>query len=657
MHAMLKTSLGATARASRSRYTAGAVRTLATVTDSPVQHGASGSSSHKVVVIGGGSAGMAVSHQLLRSGAFAQDDIAVVDPSEWHHYQPGWTLVGGGLKDKRELRRPLASLLDPKFKHYASAVDSFAPEQNQITLSNGRKIAYDQLVVVPGLSINYDAIKGLPEALQDASSLVSTIYSYNTCDKVFDTVSKLKSGKAIFTQPTGVIKCAGAPQKAMWLALDHWKKAGLYNPADPANSPIQIDFATGLPVMFGVPKYSERLNELREQRGVGGLFQHDLVAIEGNTAVFARPDGAEQVRKQFDLLHVTPKMGPLAVIKESPLADGAGFVDVDQGTTRHKRFDNVWSIGDASSLPTSKTAAAITAEAPVLVRNLGQALEGKVPDAVYDGYTSCPLLTEYGKVMLAEFKYGAQPKETFGSLFGIDQGVPRRAFYHLKKDFFPWVYYNAYVKGTWEGPKGFSFASAPISPEAVRGKRSFSSLSTRASSAAVPGSRRGFATSSVGLRNTPARRPRDPLDASPDAVRHTLPTGETFIVRPPPTATPAHSTIYQPQPLLGAEPVSDPSSLPPALRPRSRSASQPTEAITADQIATIQRLRREDPITYTKSKLAKQFNCSPLFISIVAPLPKAVKQVKKQQDDLKKQCWGLNKRVARAEREERRLLW
>ncbi|CDR87734.1 related to sulfide:quinone oxidoreductase, mitochondrial precursor [Sporisorium scitamineum] len=659
MHAMLNSSLRVSARAaSHSRFTsaANATRTLATVSDSaPVQHGASGSSSHKVVVIGGGSAGMAVSHQLIRSGGFAQDDIAIVDPSEWHHYQPGWTLVGGGLKDKRDLRRPLASLLNPKLKHYASAVDTFAPEQNQITLANGNKIAYDQLVVVPGLSINYDAIKGLPEALADSSSLVSTIYGYNTCDKVFDTISKLKSGKAIFTQPAGVIKCAGAPQKAMWLALDHWKNQGLYNPADVANSPISIDFATGLPVMFGVPKYSERLNELRQQRGVEGLFEHDLVAIEGNTAVFARPNGVEQVRKQFDLLHVTPKMGPLAMIKNSPLADGAGFVDVDQETTRHKRFDNVWSIGDASSLPTSKTAAAIAAEAPVLVRNLGQALQGKEPDAAYDGYTSCPLLTEYGKVMLAEFKYGGKPKETFGNLLGINQGVPRKAFYHLKKDFFPWVYYNSYVKGTWSVPKGFSFSAAPISPEAVAGKRSFSSSSLQQHG--VPGSRRGFTTSSVGLRNTPARRPRDPLDASPDATRHTLPSGETFIVRPPPSSTPARTTIYQHQPLLNAQPASDTSSLPPALRPRSRLAQNVDTAITPDQIATIQRLRKEDPIKYTKTKLAKQFNCSPLFVSIVAPLPKAVRQVKKQQEELKKSSWGLNKRVARAEREERRLLW
>ncbi|SNX82585.1 related to sulfide:quinone oxidoreductase, mitochondrial precursor [Melanopsichium pennsylvanicum] len=652
MHAMLKKSLTATARASRSCYTAGAARTLATVSDSPVQHTASGSSSHKVVIIGGGSAGMAVSHQLIRSGAFSQDDIAVVDPSEWHHYQPGWTLVGGGLKDKRDLRRPLASLLDSKLRHYTSPVDSFAPEQNHITLANGNRIAYDQLVVVPGLSINYDQIKGLPEALQDSSSLVSTIYGYNTCDKVFDTINKLKSGKAIFTQPAGVIKCAGAPQKAMWLALDHWKKAGLYNPTDSAKSAIKIDFATGLPVMFGVPKYSEKLNELRKQRGVEGLFEHDLVAIEGNEAVFARPGGAEQVRKQFDLLHVTPKMGPLAVIKNSALADGAGFVDVDQGSTRHKRFDNIWSIGDASSLPTSKTAAAITAEAPVLVRNLAQALEGKEADAVYDGYTSCPLLTEYGKVMLAEFKYGGQPKETFGNLFGIDQSEPRKAFYHLKKDFFPWVYYNSYVKGTWSGPKGFSFSAAPISPEAVAGKRSFSTNASRG----FPVSRRSFSTTTVGLRNTPARRPRDPLDASPDATRHTLPSGETFIVRPPPTASPVRTTVYQAQPLLSAVPTNDTSNLPPALRPRSK-LTQRSDAITSEQIATIQRLRKEDPITYTKTKLAKKFKCSPLFVSIVAPLPESVKMVKKQQEDLKKASWGLNKRVARAEREERRLLW
>jgi len=410
---------------------------------------------HKVVIVGGGSAGLTVSHQLLRSGKFNRHEIAVIDPAEWHHYQPGWTLVGAGLKSKEELRRPLRSLIDSKLEFYNEGVDSFCPEENSISLSGGRKLSYEHLVVAPGISVNFKAIKGLPEALADPHSLVSSTYGYDTCEKVFRTIKTLRTGAAIFTHPTGVVKCAGAPQKIMWLAWDYWKQAGLYDGSDPSGSPIQISFATGLPVMFGVPKYSTKLNEMREERGVEGLFQHDLVAIEGNTATFALPDGKEQVEKHFDFLHVVPKMGPHAFVKNSVLANEAGFVDVDEGTTRHRKYVNVWSIGDASSLPTSKTAAAITAQAPVLVQNLKRSMEGKELDATYDGYTSCPLLTEYGKVMLAEFGYGGAPQETFNRWFGINQAIPRRAFYHLKKDFFPWVYYKSMVKGTWGGPKGW----------------------------------------------------------------------------------------------------------------------------------------------------------------------------------------------------------
>lgn len=410
---------------------------------------------HKVVVIGGGAAGLAISHQLLRQGKFVQNDIAIVDPATWHHYQPGWTLVGGGLKTKEDLRKPLSSLIDPKLKFYNNRVRDFSPEDNFVTLGNGDKINYEQLVVAPGITVDFGSVKGLPEALASPDSLVSSIYSYDVCDKVFGTIKKLQKGVAIFTQPAGGIKCAGAPQKIMWLALDHWKRAGLYDSSNLSSSAIKISFATGHPTMFGVPKYNTKLEELRIERAVEGLFQHDLVAVDGNTATFARPDGKEQVTKQFNLLHVVPKNRPHAFVKSSALADQAGFVDVHEGSTRHRKYHNVWSAGDASSLPTSKTVAAITSQAPVLVRNLLLSMEGKEPDLVYDGYASCPLLTEYGKVLLAEFKYGGEPKETFGKWFGIDQAIPRQAFYYLKKDFFPWVYGKYMVKGTWGGPKGW----------------------------------------------------------------------------------------------------------------------------------------------------------------------------------------------------------
>jgi sulfide:quinone oxidoreductase len=407
-----------------------------------------------VVVVGGGTAGLTVSHQLLRSGKFKAGDIAVVDPAEWHHYQPGWTLVGGGFRDKESFRQPLKDLIDPKLRFYNNSVGEFEPEGKSITLDNGDRISYDQLVVAPGIKVDFSSIKGLPEALKDPSAPVSSIYGYDFCDKATRTVRAFEKGSAFFTQPAGVVKCAGAPQKIMWLSWDYWIRAGRHDANSPSTSPINITFATGLPVMFGVPKYSEQLEKLRKERGVEALFQHDLVSIDGNTATFTRPDG-EKVSRKFDLLHAVPKMGPYAFVKNSVLADQTGYVDVDSETLRHQKYSNIWSVGDAANLPTSKTAAAITAQTPVLVSNMLRSMEGEDVQPAYDGYTSCPLTTGENKVLLAEFKYGGVPKETFNQMFGINQGVPRRAFFHLKKDFFPWVYKNYMVKGTWGGPKGW----------------------------------------------------------------------------------------------------------------------------------------------------------------------------------------------------------
>lgn len=403
---------------------------------------------------------------------------------------------------------------------YQDAVETFNPEGNSLKTRDGRTISYEHLVIVPGLGQFPEKVSGLKEALADPSAKVASIYDYESCDTVWDYIQDHRSGPAIFTQPPQPHKCAGAPQKIMWLAWNHWKDQGI-------RGDIPITYATALGGMFAVPKYSKVLEELRQEREIEGLFEHNLTSIEGSTATFTRPSG-EKVTRPFSLLHVTPPQGPLAFVRNSPLADPtSGFVSVDQSSLQHIKYPNVWSAGDSSSLPTSKTAAAITAEAPVLVANLVRAALG-IKDgeaAAYDGYTSCPLLTEYGKVLLAEFKYGGQPKETFGSILGIDQAKPSRAFYHLKKDFFPWIYYNSYVKGTWAGPKGLSaggsFGAVAPKPNAAR---SFGTSN-----------RRGFSTSTRASRDKSARRPRDPLDTDPTAVRIPLPSGETFIIRPAPS--------------------------------------------------------------------------------------------------------------------------
>ncbi|KAF5365665.1 hypothetical protein D9758_003312 [Tetrapyrgos nigripes] len=401
----------------------------------------------KIVVVGAGSGGLSVANQLYNRFEAAgktlnSGDIAIIDATEFHYYQPGWTLVGSGLRPKTDFRKPVSSLIPKYITHVPENVQSFAPDTSSLTTTSGLSISYDSLVVATGLQINWDGIQGLPAALADASSGVSSIYSFDTCDKVWNDIEALNNGSAIFTQPAGVIK---SPQKIMWMALDRFKKTS-------RRDNIAVDFYTGMPTMFSVKKYSEALNALREQRGVGGYFQHNLVAIDSSNrkATFKKADGST-VDVDYSLLHVTPPMGPLNFLKSSPIVDSAGWVSVDQGTLQHVKpeYSNIFAIGDCSSLPTSKTAAAITGQAPVLTENLFSLMDtGKISSARYHGYTSCPLLTGYGELMLAEFKYGLEPEESFP---WMDQAQPNRFFYHLKKDLFPAAYWNFMVKGQWFG--------------------------------------------------------------------------------------------------------------------------------------------------------------------------------------------------------------
>lgn len=314
-------------------------------------------------------------------------DVAIIDPAEYHYYQPGWTLVASGLTKKAKTRRPVSSLIPSRFSYIVDGVKSFEPKDSSIITLAGRKISYDNLVVAAGLKIDWNAIQGLTKALADPNSGVSSVYSYDTADKVWSDVQALRSGSAIFTQPAGVIKCAGAPQKVMWMAWSTWEnvlKSG---------SNIKTEFYTGMPTMFAVPKYSKVLDELRVKRGIEAGFGHNLVSIDSATkkATFKKADGSA-VEKEYTMLHAVPPMGPLDVIKGSPIADEAGWVNVDKTTLRHVEYGNIWSLGDASNLPTSKTAAAITAQAPVLAENLFRVTDtGSLGKAGYDGYTSCPV--------------------------------------------------------------------------------------------------------------------------------------------------------------------------------------------------------------------------------------------------------------------------
>ena len=396
---------------------------------------------HDIVIVGGGSAGIAVAASLL--GRHGDLDIAIVDPADVHYYQPGWTLVGGGIFDPADTVRTMSSVLPGGVKWIKAAVTAFEPKDDAIVLEGCRVVKYKRLIVCPGLKLDWHKIEGLVETL--GRNGVTSNYRYDLAPYTWELVRGLKSGRAVFTQPPMPIKCAGAPQKVMYLSADHWRRTGVL--AD-----IDIGFHNAGGVLFGVAAYVPALMAYVERYHARLNFHHNLKAIDGpaRKAWFVRkpPEGeAETVEVGFDMIHVTPPQTAPDFIRVSPLADAAGWIDVDQGTLRHKTFANIYALGDVSSAPNAKTAAAARKQAPVVAQNvLADMGLRSARDALYDGYGSCPLTVERGKIVLAEFGYGGKLLPSFPNWL-IDGTHPSRLAWWLKERVLPPVYWQAMLKG------------------------------------------------------------------------------------------------------------------------------------------------------------------------------------------------------------------
>lgn len=395
---------------------------------------------HDVVIVGAGAGGVAVAASLLKRRANL--NIALIDPAKEHSYQPGWTLVGGGVFKQSQTRRPMSSVIPNGVKHYSEAADTFQPDENSVTLANGQVISYKALVVSPGLKLNWEAIPGLKETL--GKNGVTSNYQWETAPYTWQNVQQLKKGKAIFTQPPMPIKCAGAPQKAMYLSCSEWLSQGVLGDID-------VEFCNAGGVLFGVADYVPALMSYIEKYRIQLNLNQTLIAVDGEQQVatfeVTNAQGEkEQIEKSFDMLHVCPPQCALDFIKHSPLADDAGWVDVYPDTLQHKKYNNVFGLGDGTNTPNAKTAAAARAQAPVVAENVLSVLVQQSPRALYDGYGSCPLTVERGKIVLAEFVYGGKVKPSFPNWL-IDGTKPSYLAWLLKEKSLPWVYWEGMLKG------------------------------------------------------------------------------------------------------------------------------------------------------------------------------------------------------------------
>lgn len=417
---------------------------------------------HQIVIVGGGTAGITVAAQLLRSDK--KLDVAIIDPTQKHYYQPAWTLVGAGVYDYKDTERDEAGLIPKNVTWIQQAAQDLLPDENKVTLANGDEVTYDYLVLCPGIQIDLNGIEGLAETLgkNDVCS------NYTDPNYTWEVLQKFKGGTAIYTQPATPIKCGGAPQKIMYLADDYYQKKGV-------KDKTKVTFITPGSVIFGVPEFAKTLMEVVNRKGIELRFFHKLTRIDGpNKMAYYSIVGGDgdpaklyhnkldlgeqilsptEVAIPFDMLHLAPPQSAPDFVKRSKLAHqegpDKGWINVNINTLQHNMYPNVFGLGDAAGVPTARTGAAVRKQAPVLVGNLVHLIQNKgaAMDPGYQGYSSCPLVTGYGKMVLAEFKYNnVRDSDKLISTF-IDTTKEQYSMWLLKMYGLPYIYWNLMLKG------------------------------------------------------------------------------------------------------------------------------------------------------------------------------------------------------------------
>ena len=391
---------------------------------------------HKVVIVGGGSAGISVASRLVRD----VDDVALIEPSDKHYYQPLWTLVGAGCSTIAKSERAESSVMPKKVTWIKDAADSFDPDNNAVHTTGGETIGYDVLIVCPGIQLDWDKIPGVTDTL--GRNGVSSNYRPDLAPKTWEFIKNTTSGTAVFTMPSGPIKCAGAPQKIAYLACDQWRRLGVLDKID-------VHLVLPTPRMFGIPVFADELDKVVADYGIDVHFEAELESVDADAkkATFkSMNEGGDGFSLPYDMMHVVPHQSAPDWVKSSPLATDAptGYVDIDKNTLQHVKYPNVFSLGDAGSSPNSKTGAAIRKQAPVVAANVVRQLAGGDPTQNYGGYASCPITTSTHSMLLAEFDYTMEPTP---SIPVINTLKPRRDMWYLKKYGLPALYWNLMLKG------------------------------------------------------------------------------------------------------------------------------------------------------------------------------------------------------------------
>ncbi len=389
----------------------------------------------KVIIVGGGAGALMALSRIKR--AIKNPDITIIAPNEVHLYQPGQVFIGAGeLKMEDIILDNNKYINQDEVTWIKDEVKEFDPENNSLTTRAGESIKYDYLVVATGVQYQYEKIKGLTKEDIGKNGITSVYLSDLEkgtavgATATWDWFNELKEAaktrkpKVIYTQPNTPIKCGGAPQKMLYLSADYLKRDGLS---------AEYSFVSSQAKLFSLPQVDKALHEVQERYdSIANKFQHHLQSIDvkAKKATFAHAyevkeydedleedeivSKVEQVVMDYDFIHVVPPMAPVDAVLASKLVNGAGWLDVDKKTLQHNRYKNVFGIGDVCGVPMGKTGGSARHQGPIVTKNLISQMKGEKLTATFDGYTVCPIKTQYGKIMMAEFNYeGPAPTMPF----------------------------------------------------------------------------------------------------------------------------------------------------------------------------------------------------------------------------------------------------
>lgn len=417
-------------------------------------------SHQQILIIGGGTAGITVASQLQKKDKNIQ--ISILEPSDKHYYQRAWTLVGAGAFKFADTQREEAKYIPTGVKWIKDKAIDVIPEENLVKTEHTGDLTYDYLVLAPGLVMAPELLPGLTEALKKDN----VCSNYIDPEKTWRILQDFEGGNAVFTQPTTQIKCGGAPQKIMYMAEEHFRNIKI-------REKTNVIFATPGTVIFGVPEFAKTLNNIIVERDIVLKTYYAPIKIDSekqeitfkytnsdieeyakslNNTIGEELNGATEIKMKYDMLHLAPPQQAPDFVRNSmvSLQDGTnkGWVDVDINTLRHKRFPNIFSLGDVAALPTAKTGAAIRKQAPVVSENLYHLIKnGVLHGDIYEGYSSCPLVTGYSKMVLAEFKYNnVRDSDPLISKL-VDTTKEQYSMWILKKYGLPFMYWNMMLKG------------------------------------------------------------------------------------------------------------------------------------------------------------------------------------------------------------------